>query len=90
MDDAPDLANALGSTGGWIWANGWPCRCAKAIPLAALIARYGPAAKLEAVRLKMRCETCGKPPSSFTLPSPGKEPDPIPLDRVPSSMRRYC
>jgi len=89
MNEGPDLANALTATGGWIWANGGECGCTKAIPLAALVARYGLGAPLQAVRLKMKCATCGRPPASFTLPSPGKTPEPIPLDRVPEAMRAF-
>jgi hypothetical protein len=94
-DDAgpPRLADILDQSGSWIWVHRADCGCTKAVPLAPLIAACGREAPMPAAMKRMRCTTCGLPPTTISIPTSngmGKAPTPIPLDYVPEAMRAWA
>ena len=93
VERPPTLRDMLRQNGSWLWVQRPQCGCDKAIPLAPFVAKYGLDAPLSVIVTKSRCTTCGKPPATMSIPSwpgVGKTPLPIPLDRVPNTLRDWA
>jgi hypothetical protein len=75
-----------------VWASRWQCQCIKAFPLAPFIERYGLDITFNELQSRMRCQTCGDHPNSFSLPTNGRNCEYRfpPIDRVPVALRGYA
>jgi hypothetical protein len=91
--DGPEpTLGALHSGHGWVWAHcALPCAHNAAIPLAPIVTRLGTEAPANALRKRLRCTICGARQAELALPSwvsLGTGFAPLPLERVPLSLRR--
>lgn len=86
------IRNHIKHAPGWVWACRAACHCMKAIPLAPYIERYGLDIAFEELKRRMRCQTCNKHPSSFSLPTMGRNNEYrfAPMYAVPESMLGYA
>lgn len=80
---------AAGAT--WVWAHcAVPCNHSAAIPLAPIIARFGPETSSDRLRSALQCSLCGRRGVEIVIPrwaDPQRGYAKLPVDRVPPQLR---